>query len=321
MEVGFFIFPTFQLLDLAGPLSAFEIAQRYHGATVYSLRVVSLEGGLVASSAGLSVQSECVSERHYDTLFIIGGDHMDAVCRCSRTRQALTEASKGARRMVSICTGAFLLAETGLLDGRKVTTHWRFAEELKRKHPRLLIDPDRIFIKDGGFWTSAGITAGIDLSLALIRDDFGEGVSKKVAQDLVVFHRRPGGQSQYSALLEQGGESERIGACLAYAREHLDSNLSVETLAQQVSLSPRQFTRVFSKETGMSPAKAIEALRVEAARIRVESNLSESLEEIAIAIGFGGLERMRRSFQRVLGQSPQVLRRTVGMSASSRERG
>lgn len=311
MDVGFFIFPTFQLLDLAGPLSAFEIAKRYHGAANYDLRVVSLEGGAILSSGGVTVDSETLSKRAYDTLFIIGSDSMDTVCRCSRTRRALISASRKARRMVSICTGAFLLAETGLLDGRKVTTHWRFAGELKAKHPSLQIEPDRIFVQDGGVWTSAGITAGIDLSLALIRDDFGEAVSKKVAQDLVVFHRRPGGQSQYSALLDTSGESERIGACLAYAREHLDADLSVEALAERASLSPRQFSRVFRQETGTSPAKAIEALRVEAARVRVEANFSESLEEIASRAGFGDKERMRRSFLRVVGQSPQSLRRSV----------
>lgn len=309
MVIGFFIFPTFQLLDLAGPLSAFEIAQKYHGAANYQLRVVSLGGGNIASSTGISMESEPLGKSGYDTLFVIGSDTMDTVCRCVETRKALIAAGTKARRVVSICTGAFLLAQTGLLDGRKVTTHWRFADALKRKHPSLLIDPDRIFIKDGAFWTSAGITAGIDLSLALIGDDFGQDVSKKVAQDLVVFHRRPGGQSQYSSLLEKSGESERIGASLVYARENLDADLSVEELAARASLSPRQFTRVFRSETGTSPAKAIESLRVEVARVRVEAHFSESLEEISNTVGFKDLERMRRAFQRVLGCSPSEVRR------------
>lgn len=311
MDIGFFIFPTFQLLDLAGPLSAFEIAQRYHGAASYRLQVVSLDGGSIASSAGIAIDSERLSDREYDTLFIIGSDHMDTVCQCSKTREAIVAASLNARRMVSICTGAFLLAETGLLNGRRVTTHWRFADDLKRKHPSISLEPDRIFIQDGSYWTSAGITAGIDLSLALIGSDFGEDVSKKVAQDLVVFHRRPGGQSQYSALLEKSNESDRISASLAYAREHLDRSLSVDDLAIHASLSPRQFARIFKKETGMTPAKAIEKLRVEAARIRVEANFSESLEEISNAIGFKDPERMRRAFQRTFGKSPQKLRASV----------
>ncbi len=311
MEVGFFIFPTFQLLDLSGPLSAFEIAQRYHGAANYRLHVVSLEGGYIESSGGLAVASQRLEEREYDTLYIIGSDEMDTVCSCDETRRALLAVSSRVRRMVSICTGAFLLAETGLLEGRTVTTHWRFAETLQRKHPGLKVESDRIYVKDGSFWTSAGITAGIDLSLALIREDFGEDVSKKVAQDLVVFHRRPGGQSQYSALLSKSGESDRIASSLSYAREHLDEDLSLEVLAANVSLSPRQFARVFKAETGTTPAKAVEALRVEAARIRVEANLSESLEEISDAVGFKDLERMRRSFVRVLGQGPQALRRAI----------
>lgn len=311
MDIGFFIFPTFQLLDLAGPLSAFEIAQRYHGAANYHLKVVSLEGGNITSSSGMAVESEALGKRDYDTLFIIGSDTMDTVCSCAKTRSALIASARKTRRVVSICTGAFLLAETGLLAGRKVTTHWRFATQLKRKHPSLLIEPDRIFIRDGSFWTSAGITAGIDLSLALIGEDFGEAVSKKVAQDLVVFHRRPGGQSQYSTLLETSSESDRISSALAYARENLGKALSVDDLAEQVSLSPRQFARVFKRETGTTPAKAIESLRVEAARIRVEANFSESLEEISDSVGFKDLERMRRAFQRNLGQSPQSLRRSM----------
>ncbi|EDY80412.1 DJ-1/PfpI family [Verrucomicrobiia bacterium DG1235] len=311
MDVGFFIFPTFQLLDLSGPLSAFEIAQRYHGAANYRLHVVSLEGGFIESSGGLAVASDRLEDRVYDTLYIIGSDEMDTVCSCSETRRALLAVSSSARRMVCICTGAFLLAETGLLEGRKVTTHWRFAEALKRKQPGLKVEFDRIYLKDGSFWTSAGITAGIDLSLALIREDFGEDVSKKVAQDLVVFHRRPGGQSQYSALLSKSGESDRIARTLSYAREHLDEDLSLDVLAANVSLSPRQFARVFKSETGTTPAKAVEALRVEAARIRVEANFSESLEEISDSVGFKDLERMRRSFVRVLGQGPQALRRAI----------
>lgn len=309
MDVSFFIFPGFQLLDLSGPLAAFEIAQRYHGAKAYGLRVCSLDGGLIKSSSGVPIASEKMRHENIDTFFIVGSDEVTPFTRCERTVETLKRAGVSARRVASICTGAYLLAEAGLLEGRRATTHWRFAEGLREKFPGVEVEEDRIFIEDNGVWTSAGITAGIDLALALIEDDFGEEVSRKVAQDLVVFHRRPGGQSQYSALLDTKAKSERIALVLNYARENLGAVLSLEELAEQASLSPRQFARVFKAETGKTPAKMIEVLRVEAARIRVEENVSESFEEIARATGFRELERMRRAFVRCLNASPQEIRR------------
>lgn len=309
MNVAFFIFPGFQLLDLSGPLAAFEIAKSHHCASRYNLKVVSLLGGTIPSSSGISLDSEAISSVACDTLFIVGGDDVETSCACQKTSAALRESGLKARRIASICTGAFLLASTGLMDNKRVTTHWRWSQILKSKHPSLKVDSDRIFIRDGSVWSCAGITAGIDLALALIEDDFGKSVSKKVAQDLVVYHRRPGGQSQYSALLDVDSCSERIALALSYARENLHSPLSIDELAESAHLSPRQFARVFKAETGRTPAKAIEELRVEAARIRVEENPSESFEEIAQSFGFGDLERMRRAFVRAFKQSPQVLRR------------
>ncbi|MCH6256988.1 GlxA family transcriptional regulator [Puniceicoccaceae bacterium K14] len=309
MNIAFFIFPGFQLLDLSGPLAAFEIAKSHHKASAYQLRIVSLTGGSIPSSSGIGLDSETISKVDCDTLFIVGSDNVESFCSCEDTHNALRESGSNARRIASVCTGAFLLASTGILDNKHVTTHWRFAPELKAKHPSLKVDADRIFIKDGSVWSCAGITSGIDLALALIADDFGESVSKKVAQDLVVFHKRPGGQSQYSALLDVDTRSERIALSLSYARENLHKTLSIEDLAERAHLSPRQFARVFKNETGRTPAKAIEDLRVEAARIRVEENPSESFDEIAQATGFGDLERMRRAFVRAFKQSPQSLRR------------
>lgn len=311
MKVAFFVFPGFQLLDLAGPLAAFEIAKRFHAATPYRPTVVAEHAGLVPSSSGVPVQASALGRTAPDTLIITGGDDTDQACVDTAMIRHLNTSAKKARRVASICTGAFLLAETGLLDGRKVTTHWRFAPEFKRKHPDIQLESDRIFIRDGRFWTSAGITAGIDLSLALIADDFGEEIAKKVAQDLVVYQRRPGGQSQYSALLDIDTRSERIALALSYAREHLSEPLSVDDLAAQSSLSPRQFARVFAQETGLTPAKAIERLRVEAAAVRIEANRAESLQEIANATGFNDLERMRRAFLRYYGQPPQGFRRQL----------
>ena len=197
-----------------------------------------------------------------------------------------------------------------MLDGRRATTHWARAAELARAYPRVHVEPDRIFIRDGDVWTSAGITAGIDLALALVADDLGEAVARRAAQQLVVYHRRPGGQSQFSALLETDRPGSRFSPLLAWARERLDESLPVERLADCAAMSPRHFARAFAAETGMTPAKAIERLRLEAARERVESG-AEPIEGVAAHTGFGDPERMRRAFIRAFGQPPQALRRAA----------
>jgi transcriptional regulator GlxA family with amidase domain len=218
--------------------------------------------------------------------------------------------------MTSVCSGAFALAAAGLLDDRRATTHWRMAAQLQRRYPRIKVQSDHIFIHDGPVWTSAGISAGIDLALALIEEDLGVDVARAVARELVVYHRRPGGQSQFSALLELDPASSRIARALSYAREHLHEMLDVDRLAEVAHLSRRQFDRAFAAETGQTPAKAIEKLRAEAARPRVEAG-DESLEGIARAVGFADPERMRRAFIRVFGQPPQSVRRS-GRSGRAR---
>jgi transcriptional regulator GlxA family with amidase domain len=216
-----------------------------------------------------------------------------------------------------VCSGAFILAASGLLDGRRATTHWARAAELARAYPQIRVEPDRIFIREGKVWTSAGITAGIDLALALVAEDLGEGVAKRAAQHVVVYHRRAGGQSQFSALLEADGLNGRFSPVLAWARERLDERLSVERLADRAAMSPRHFARAFLSETGMTPAKAIERLRLEAARERIESS-SQPIEGVAARTGFGDPERMRRAFVRVFGQPPQALRRSARISDAPR---
>jgi transcriptional regulator GlxA family with amidase domain len=224
---------------------------------------------------------------------------------------AYIRAARGrARRTASVCSGAFILAAAGLLDGRRATTHWGRAAELARAYPKVHIEPDRIFIRDRAIWTSAGVTAGIDLALALVADDLGEDVAKRAAQQLVVYYRRPGGQSQFSALLEADRPSSRFSPVLAWARARLDERLSVDRLADRAAMSPRHFARAFAAETGMTPAKAIERLRLEAAREQVESG-AEPIEGIAACTGFTDPERMRRAFIRAFGQPPQALRRTA----------
>ena len=195
-----------------------------------------------------------------------------------------------------------------MLDGRRATTHWGRAAELARAYPQIWVDPDRIFIRDGAVWTSAGITAGIDLALALVGEDLGEGVAKRAAQQLVVYYRRPGGQSQFSALLESDRPNGRFASLLGWARERLHERLSVERLAEHMAMSPRHFARAFAAETGVTPAKAIERLRLEAARDIVESS-AEPIEAVAVRTGFADPERMRRAFIRAFGQPPQGLRR------------
>jgi transcriptional regulator GlxA family with amidase domain len=214
------------------------------------------------------------------------------------------------RRVASTCVGAFVLAEAGLLDGRRATTHWHRARELQARFPKVRVEEDRIFIIDGPVWTSAGMTAGIDLALAMVEKDLGADVARAVARKLVVYHRRAGGQSQFSALLELEPKSDRIQSALAYAKRNLDKPLTVEQLAEAAHLSPRQFSRAFRAETGQSPAKAIENLRTEAARLMMEQS-RHPIDIIARQTGFAERDRMRRAFLRAFGQPPQVIRRNA----------
>jgi transcriptional regulator GlxA family with amidase domain len=231
-------------------------------------------------------------------------------------RRYLRASLRNARRVASICTGAFGLADAGLLDGRRATTHWAFAQELQQRHPAVKVQPDRIFINDGPVWTSAGMTAGIDLVLALVEEDMGVETARYVARKLVVYHRRAGGQSQYSTLLELEPRSDRIQQALLHARANLRDALSVEELAEVAHLSPRQFSRAFKADTGQSPAQAVENLRVEAARALIdEGNLA--LGVVAQETGFGDPERMRRAFLRTMGQPPQSVRRTARQQAGA----
>lgn len=309
--VGVFVFPDFQLLDAAGPIAAFELAARDPSPAPYRLRVFARDAGAVTSSSGVVLMAEGgAAAAGLDTVIVAGGPGARAAEPSSETLQMIRDAAASARRVASVCTGAFLLAAAGLLDGRRVTTHWRRAAALARLHPEIRVEPDRIFVRDGNIWTSAGITAGIDLALALIADDLGEAAAKQTAQQLIVYHRRPGGQSQFSALLELGQPAGRFAPLLGWARERLKEALPVERLAERAAMSPRHFARAFTAETGVTPAKAIEHLRLEAARVRVEDG-AEPIDQVAATTGFGDSERMRRAFIRAFGQPPQALRRAA----------
>lgn len=306
-EISFLVFPGFQLLDLSGPLAAFEMAGRMVN-TPYNIQILSLMGGVVTSSCGLPIITEPVEESPIDTFIVVGGSPCFEAASVPILADIARDCASRARRVASVCTGAFLLAGAGLLDGKRATTHWKHAAALQRLHPQIKVDGDKIFIKDGNIWTSAGVCAGIDLALMLIEEDLGIEISRATARNLVVYHRRPGGQSQFSSLLEMDPESDRIRTALNYAREHLHEKLSVEQLAEIACLSPRQFGRAVFAETGETPAKVVERLRTEAARIKVE-NTSEPIELIAQHSGFSDPERMRRAFLRLFQQTPQELRR------------
>lgn len=314
-RIGFFIYPTFDLLDLSGPLEVFQWAGHLVPGS-YACEVMALEGGAVRSAAGLTVNAEQASVAGLDTLVVVGGGSvMFGTCPAMA---ALVQSARYLRRLASVCTGAFVLAAAGLLDGRAATTHWHWAARLQALYSAIRIDGDRIFIQDGRIWTSAGITAGIDMSLAMVEEDLGRDVAQAIARMLVVYYRRPGGQTQFSSLLGREPDSDRIRRALGFAREHLDERLPVERLAEVASLSVRQFGRAFLSATGTTPAKAVDRLRAEIACPRVE-NSRDSFDLIARDAGYIDSMRMRLSFMRVFGQSPQALRRAARVPGANSE--
>jgi transcriptional regulator GlxA family with amidase domain len=305
-SVGLVVYPDFQALGLA-VASVFEYANLIREERVYHFRVVSDKGGPVMTSQTFSVNTDRARDSTYDTL-IVAGDN-DYQLPSAGLIAYVRDAPNHCRRVAAICTGGFVLAAAGLLDGKHATTHWNHAEEFRKRYPKILLDEDRIFVVDGQIWTSAGMTAGVDMALAMVEKDFGLQTARAVARKLVMHQRRGGGQSQFSALLELEAKSDRVQMALTYARGSLSSDLSVETLAEVARLSPRQFSRVFREETGQSPAKAVERLRVEAARLMMETS-RHPIEVIARETGFGDRERMRQAFLRAFGQSPQAIQRT-----------
>jgi transcriptional regulator GlxA family with amidase domain len=303
------IFPEFQLLDAAGPISAFEIAARYCPGA-YELRVVAASPGTVPSSAGVGMPAAAFRRsRSVDTLIVAGGEGSRTAMHCLKTRRFIRSCGLHARRVASVCSGTYVLAAAGLLDGRRATTHWSCAADLARKFPRVFVEPDRIFVKDGSIWSSAGITAGIDLSLALIAEDLGEATARLTAKQLVVYYRRPGGQSQFSELLELTPAGGRFTDLLVYIRSQLQRPLGVEQLAARAAMSPRHFARAFRAETGVAPGKFVERLRAEAARAALESG-APSVQVVARQFGFGDPERLRRSLVRIYGAPPSAWKRT-----------
>jgi transcriptional regulator GlxA family with amidase domain len=312
-RIGFTVSPGFQTMSLA-VASVFEFANMEIGKPAYDVHLLSETGGSIRTSMGMSITAEPFDDSNFDTLIVSGTTVIEPSTPGLITfvQQALGRY----RRVAATCTGAFILAEAGVLDGRRATTHWYHARDLQARFPNVKVEEDRIFIIDGPVWTSAGMTAGIDLALAMVEKDLGVDVARAVARKLVVYHRRAGGQSQFSALLELEPKSDRIQNALAYAKRSLDKLLTVRQLAEAAHLSPRQFSRAFHAETGQSPAKAVENLRVEAARLMMEQS-RHPIDLIARQTGFVDRDRMRRAFLRAFGQPPQVIRRNARIEATA----
>ena len=308
--IGVLVFPGFQLLDAAGPISVFEIAARFAGGPA-SIKVLALTPGPVRSSSGVELLARGLRPSGaISTLIVAGGEGVRTAATCQKTLAFVRAIVKRGARVASVCSGAYILAEAGVLDGRRATTHWQRTRHFLGAYPKIKLEPDRIFVRDGNIWSSAGISAGIDLALALVAEDFGDEIAQKTARQLVLYQRRSGGQSQFSSLLELKAPTGRFTALLTWAREHLDAPLTVEDLAEQAGMSSRHFARAFIAETGTTPSKAIERLRIEVARQRVQSS-SEAIERVAESTGFRDPERMRRAFIRAFGQPPQSLRRAA----------
>ena len=309
-RIGVLVFPAFQLLDAAGPIAAFEVAGRY------AIRVLARAGGEVRSSSGVSWIAEPLPRASdVDTLLVSGGPGVDdALADDAVLRFVRRVAARPHARVASVCSGSLLLGAAGVLDGRRATTHWSRTRQFERQLPRVRLDADRIFVNEGSVWTSAGVTAGIDLAVAMIAQDHGDELARAVAQELVVYYRRPGGQSQFSSLSALQSSHGRFDALLDHVRANLRARLSVDELAAHACMSPRHFAREFHARTGVTPAKAVERVRVEAARTALE-NGAASMQRVAIDCGFGDVERMRRSFTRLLGVPPSALRRSAQQQA------
>ena len=312
-RIGYLLPEGFQVMGL-GSQAVFELANLIAQEPFYAVESYAL-GGAARASTGLAVQARTLTARSQaDTWVVVGVLSPLATPMAPELPRLLGKIAPRARRVAGLCTGAFVLAEAGLLDGRRATTHWYWAETLQRRHPLAQVEADRIYIADGPVWTSAGMTAELDLALALVEKDLGARIARSVAHRLVMHQRRSGGQSQHSEMLRLAPKSDRIQQALEHARRNLSQALSVQELAEAASLSPRQFSRVFTAETGRSPAKAVEGLRLEAARLMIESS-RHPLEVVARETGFRDRRHMREAFMRGFGIPPQAVRREARVAS------
>lgn len=314
-RIVFLTYDDMNLLDLAGPLQAFATANRISegagGPALYDTVVASFKGGSVASSAGLPVQTVAVAAlegARIDTIVTAGGCRGEQFTTCPDLVDWIARHAAQVRRLCSVCTGAFILAAAGQLDGRRVATHWAWAERLQKLYPQIDVDADALFIQDGALWTSAGVTAGIDMSLALIEADYGHQVAIQTARQLVMFIKRPGGQSQFSApLAAQASGDSNFANLHAWIAAHIDQDLSVTRLASQANMSLRTFVRVYTAQVGRTPAKTVEAIRMEAACRALEST-KLPLKAICVGVGYAEEQNLRRVFLRHFGINPLAYR-------------
>ena len=306
-----------EIIDITGPMEVFAFAniglERAGVAQkpVYPIQVLAKKPGLVTASCGLQIHAEGAYDDirdDIDTLLIPGSPDVNALLSDPSLQDWIRAMSTRVRRLVSVCTGAFLLAETGLLDGRCATSHWAYCERLAAEYPSVTVEPDRIFLRDGFISTSGGVTSGIDLMLSLVEEDWGRELALQVARYLVVFLKRPGGQSQFSGyLVSEATNHPDLRALQVWIMEHPAEDLRIEALAERMAMSPRNFARVFLTETGMTPAKFVEKARIDAARHFLGTS-DHRVETVAVASGFGDPERMRRAFIRNLGVNPHDYR-------------
>ena len=303
-------FPDLQVLDVTGPGEVFSMASRIVG-DAYSVKLVAAGGAPLTSSSGFRLVPDQALPRRpsaIDTLVVAGGPGVVAAEQDERLIRWLSAAAERSRRVTSVCTGAFLLARAGLLDGRRVTTHWASCRTLAERYPQVRVDSDPIFVRDGNVYTSAGVTAGIDLALALVEEDLGRQVSLAVARRLVLFVRRPGGQAQFSAgLAGQAAERASVREIQDWIPDHVDQDISVAALAERAFMSPRNFARVFTREVGITPGAYVESVRIERARLLLETT-DLLLDDISRRCGFGTAETLRRAFTRRLRVSPAEYR-------------
>jgi transcriptional regulator GlxA family with amidase domain len=315
-QVAFALFENCEVLDVAGPASVFNFAARLmtqrHGASQapYETRYYSLEGGLVRTIETACLDTAPLAELELggaDTLIVAGAPTGYAVQQAGLAQWLASNAGRFSR-IGAVCTGAYLLAQGGLLDGRRAATHWEDCDEMAAMYPAVDVDREALFVVDQGVWTSAGASSGIDMALAMVEEDLGRAVAIEVAQQMVVFVKRDSRQAQLSTLLQSQSKMGPLETLLVWATEHLSADLSVEKLAARANMSPRNFYRNFERQTGMRPGAWVESSRVEAAKRLLEQS-DKRVEQIAVEVGFGSYERMRRAFLRTSGESPAAHRR------------
>jgi transcriptional regulator GlxA family with amidase domain len=308
-RVAFAVFPRFQLMDVAGPIAVFDFANLAVPGS-YSLELCAPGGGAVTSSAGVPMHARALTKGPFDSIFVSGGYGLEDPEALAALARWLTAEAPDARRIAGVCVGSYAMAEAGLLDGRRATTHWGWIDDFASRFPQVLAERNAIFLQDGKCWTSSGISSGIELAIALVAADLGEEVALGVTQEIFVHTRHQGGHLAPSRLQATGSSACRFDELQRWMRENLAERLNVEDLAEKMAMSTRNFARLFRQETGLTPAKVVERMRIEAARALLESS-KEPVDAVAAFTGFGDPERMRRAFRRQDGVSPSTVRRTA----------